>query len=225
MEKEKESLKILVSGARRELGKTTLALNLALGFSQLGYRAFLLDIDPSHSENHLEALELEGAGVEYIQSPGDYNKLLNQSRFGAQVIIIDPGRLVNFSKPGLVQIDIPIIVSTSQLYSLTESYAFAKMLAVSLGLVEVFLVVNRVRGKVEALERLKPLFQVSERFFSGRLNFLGLVSEVGRKRKRKGFPLLSSDCGERFNREVFEILKKIQKEVWGGDSFLKKEVK
>jgi len=214
-------LKILVSGARERLGRTTLALNLSLGFSRLGREVFLLDLDPEHPEGHLSGLELEKAGVGYIQAPGAYKRLLSQNLPVAEIIIIDPGRLFNFSSY-TGRIDLPLIVSRPQFYSLTESYGFAKMLAVALGQAEVFLVLNRVRRKREAMERLEPLFQVSERYFSGRLKLLGLVSEISGK-KNSGFPLISFS-GERFTREILELVKRIEEKIWIPD-LKNKEVK
>ena|GEM_PF-6409016 len=201
----------MLTGARRGLGKTTLAINLALSYAQKGLKVLLIEETHSGISHRAYQEGLKKFGIRYFPFSSDSKSAFNLGSEDAEVILFDSWLLPNFSGwEDLRQFQVLLIVSLPGFYSLIENYTLMKLLDLNLSDCKLALTINRVGQKQDFFDSIKVLKELSERYMSKEFIWLGTIPEYQWDRgANENLPLFIKDQRNKFSKRIFELGKEL----------------
>lgn len=205
----KAPTRIMITGARRGLGKTSITINLAFYYVNKGLKTLL--IEPAWSQTSIPYQELfQNHNPRYLQISLDSPPNLENEE--ADIILFDLGFSQHFPYwQKLGQFQIILIISLPNFYSLVESYVLLKMLDLSFDS-QLALVINRAQKQESFLETIKTLKALANQYLSQELVWLGVLPEyLGQRLFPENLPILAKNPKEEFSQRISELGEKLLK--------------
>lgn len=170
-----------VTGARKNLGKTQIVLNLGFAISLLGKTVIMVDADPS--EARLSKLVQKSPrvrpGLWAIELDREQDPPDIQTKFlFAELVILDLGEATDpWTMKFCPNLDRLVMVLTPEPASITETYTLMKILFIRYGLYRFHLIVNRGVKEEEAFKAFETIDFVAKKFMSAEIEHLGHLPE------------------------------------------------
>ena len=202
--KSQSSVRLMLTGARRGLGKTTISVNLALNYAQMGLKVLLIEEAHSGISEPAYQERLKEFGIRYFHFSPDSKSAFNLEGGEAEVILFDSWLSPSFSRwENLRQFQVLLIVSLPGFYSLIESYALMKLLYLNLSDCQLALAINRVRQKEDFFGSIKILKELSEKYMARDFVWLGTIPEYQwDKQTNKNLPLFIKSPANKFSKRI-----------------------
>ena len=182
---------VAITSGKGGVGKTNIAVNLAIALRDKGYRVLVLDllrpevklddviVESPHGVQYISG----GSGIEKALEYDRAEKLLLQQKLAdcaarADVILVDTGaglgrNVMDF----ILAADEVILVTTPEPTSLTDAYAVMKAYSIYAAQKNLRLVINRVYEPKESREVALKLQRAAEKFLHMSVDCLGYVFE------------------------------------------------
>ena len=239
---------IAVSSGKGGVGKTNIAINMALAYAQLGKKVVVMDADlglanvnvvlgiiPRYNLYHLIKIVAGASGFSKIANLTDdeRNNIVNEfSELSlADILIIDTGAGVSNNVLSFIAAaDDALIVTTPEPTAITDAYGIIKIIATEIDNINIGLklIVNKVKSVTEGKRVAERVINIAGQFLNLKIDYLGSIYDdiLVHQSVVKQKPFLLADTKSKASICIKHLVGRLEnieyKEGSGISGFLKK---